>query len=218
MGKKLFQEIYASQDRTDALGLPELMVVSEQDDKETMEKVYHAVHRSYFGKAKVPCPYCAGSNTTETKIRPRKYKDILPSKDGKTGVIDLIFHQRYFRCDDCNRVFHEDIDFSEEGCRYTNRLSDLLADGTLTKTYEKVCKDYGVPASKASVGVIMRRRLRMRIEQLPPDERATDAEYRARLAVCAECAELQNGICAQCGCFAELRAAKSAAYCPLRNW
>ena len=57
-----------------------------------------------------------------------------------------------------------------------------------------------------------------RIEQLPPDERATDAEYRARLAVCAECAELQNGICAQCGCFAELRAAKTAMYCPLRNW
>lgn len=168
MGKRLFQEVYASQDRTDALSLPELMVVSEMDDSETVEATYHTVHRSYFSKDKTACPYCQGTNTAETKIRPRKYKDILPSSGGEKKVIDLIFHQRYYRCNDCKRVFNEDIDFAEEGCRYTNRLSDLLAEGTLTETYEKVCKRYGVPASKTSVGVIMRRRLRMKLEQLPP--------------------------------------------------
>lgn len=56
---------------------------------------------------------------------------------------------------------------AEEGCRYTNRLSDLLAEGTLTQTYEQVCRKYGVPASKTSVGIIMRRRLRIKTEQLP---------------------------------------------------
>ena len=170
MGKRLFQEVYASQDRTDALALPELIVVSEEDDRDTVDFTYHTVHKSYFSKEKVVCPYCRKSNTTEAKIRSRKFKDILPSENGERKVIDLIFHQRYFRCDDCNRVFREDIDFAEDGCRYTNRLSDLLAEGTLTQTYEKVCKEYGVPASKTSVGVIMRRRLRMKTEQLPPLE------------------------------------------------
>lgn len=170
MGKRLFQEVYASPDRTAALCLPELVVVSEADDPETADLIYHAVHKSYFSKDKPVCPYCQGTNTAETKIRPRKFKDILPSENGERKVIDLVFHQRYFRCDDCSRVFNEDIDFAEEGCRYTNRLSDLLAEGTLTQTYEKVCKEYGVPASKTSVGVIMRRRLRMKIEQLPPLE------------------------------------------------
>lgn len=170
MGRRLFQEVYASQDRTDALGLPDLMVVSEADDPETADSIYHAVHKTYFSKEKQICPYCQGANTAETKIRSRKFKDILPSANGNRKVIDLIFHQRYFRCDDCNRIFSENIDFAEDGCRYTNRLSDLLAEGTLTETYERVCKRYGVPASKTSVGVIMRRRLRLKAEQLPPLE------------------------------------------------
>lgn len=170
MGRRLFQEVYASQDRTDALGLPDLMVVSEADDPETADSIYHAVHKTYFSKEKQICPYCQGANTAETKIRSRKFKDILPSANGNRKVIDLVFHQRYFRCDDCNRIFSENIDFAEDGCRYTNRLSDLLAEGTLTETYERVCKRYGVPASKTSVGVIMRRRLRLKAEQLPPLE------------------------------------------------
>ena len=170
MGKRLFQEVYASVDRTNKLALPELMVVSEADDPDTTDTTFHAVHRSYFSKDKVTCPYCRKRNTTETKIRSRKFKDILPSENGERNVIDLIFHQRYFRCDDCKRVFREDIDFAEENCRYTNRLSDLLAEGTLTKTYENVCKEYGVPASKTSVGIIMRRRLRLKTETLPPLE------------------------------------------------
>ena len=169
MGKRLFQEVFVSQSRTDELGLPGLVVVSEADDRDTVDFTYHAVHKSYFDKGRMKCPLCGGTNTAETKIRSRKFKDMLASGEKKGKVIDLVFHQRYFRCDDCDgKVFHENIDFAEEGCRYTNRLSDLLAEGTLTRTYEKVCKEYGVPASKASVGVIMRRRLRMRLEQMPP--------------------------------------------------
>lgn len=170
MGKSLFHEIYSSKHRTDKLGIPELVVVGEEDDKDTVDFTYHAVHRSYFEKIKIICPYCGEPDITETKIRPRKFKDTLSSEDENPKVIDLIFHQRYFRCENCNRVFREAIEFAEERCRYTNRLSDLLAEGTLTQTYEKVCKKYGVPASKTSVGIIMRRRLRMRIEQLAPLE------------------------------------------------
>lgn len=169
MGKRLFQEVYVSQSRTDELGLSGLVVVSEADDRDTVDFTYHAVHKSYFCKDKMKCPFCGGTNTAETKIRPRKFKDILTYGEDKGKVIDLIFHQRFFRCDDCNeKIFREDIDFAEEGCRYTNRLSDILAEGTLTRTYERVCKEYGVPASKASVGVIMRRRLRMKRVQMPP--------------------------------------------------
>ena len=48
MGRRLFQEVYASQERTDALGLPELLVVSEADDPETADLTYHVVRKSYF--------------------------------------------------------------------------------------------------------------------------------------------------------------------------
>jgi hypothetical protein len=88
-----------------------------------------------------------------------------------------VFHQRYFRCKDCeNLVFHENIDFAEEGCKFSNRLSDLIAEGTLTRTYERVCKEYGVPASKASVGIIMRRRMRLRVDMQPPQSRGCGNE------------------------------------------
>jgi transposase len=170
MGKKLFQKVYISQSRTAALALPGLIVVGEPTDGAATNVTYHAVHESYFSKEKFVCPYCQKSNTAETKIRPRKFKDILPSTDGEHHVIDLIFHQRFFRCNDCKRIIRESIDFAEDGCRYTNRLSDLLAEGTLTQTYEQVCKKYGVPASKTSVGVIMRRRLNTKVAQLPPLE------------------------------------------------
>ena len=64
MGRRLFHEVYASQERTDALGLPELMVVSEADDPETTDFTYHVVHRSYFSKEKQTCPYCQRMNHT----------------------------------------------------------------------------------------------------------------------------------------------------------
>ena len=145
MGKRLFQKVYVSPDRSEALGLPDLQVVSELDDDETKASVYHTVFSSYFTADKPVCPVCHGMNTAETKIIPRRFKDLLPNDDGKVKVIDLIHHQRYFRCKDCEGVvFHESIDFAEEGCKFTNRLSDVIADGTLTRSYERVCKDYGV--------------------------------------------------------------------------
>ena len=169
LGRRLFQQIHVSPDRTELLRLPQLQVVSELDVPDKKDKTYHAVHSSYFTKYKPPCPICGASHTAETKIIPRNFKDLLPTDDDRVKVIDLVFHQRYFRCLDCgNFVFHEGIDFAEEGCKFTNRLSDLIAEGTLTRTYERVCKDYGVPASKASVGIIMRRRMQQRADSQPP--------------------------------------------------
>ena len=71
-------------------------MVSEQDEKDTVDFTYHTVHKSYFSKEKLICPYCGKLNTAETKIRPRKFKDILPSENGERKVIDLVFHQRFF--------------------------------------------------------------------------------------------------------------------------
>lgn len=101
MGKRLFQKVYVSPDRSEALGLPDLQVVSELDDDETKASVYHTVFSSYFTADKPVCPVCHGMNTAETKIIPRRFKDLLPNDDGKVKVIDLIHHQRYFRCKDC---------------------------------------------------------------------------------------------------------------------
>ncbi len=53
---------------------------------------------------------------------------------------------------------------------------------------------------------------------MPERERASDAEYEARLAVCRECPSLDHASCMQCGCYAEVRALKRAVHCPVKKW
>lgn len=52
------------------------------------------------------------------------------------------------------------------------------------------------------------------IESLDGEMRAPDHIYQQRLSVCMECGNLQNSMCALCGCFVEIRAAKMALSCP----
>jgi hypothetical protein len=49
---------------------------------------------------------------------------------------------------------------------------------------------------------------------LTPEERTDPACYEARLALCRQCDALGDGMCALCGCYVELRAAKARAACP----
>ena len=53
---------------------------------------------------------------------------------------------------------------------------------------------------------------------LPAKMRTPDAEYERRLTACKACAELRNGTCLQCGCYVEMRAARSDMRCPLAHW
>lgn len=52
------------------------------------------------------------------------------------------------------------------------------------------------------------------IELIPEDVKAGDELYKNRLAICRSCDCLENGICRECGCFVELRAATKKNYCP----
>ncbi len=56
------------------------------------------------------------------------------------------------------------------------------------------------------------------IENLPWEERASQSVYAGRLALCRTCESLQNGMCIQCGCFVEVRAAKRRLSCPADRW
>ena len=58
------------------------------------------------------------------------------------------------------------------------------------------------------------RNIRELIDLLPEEKRAPAAETAQRLAVCRTCDHLQNGMCALCGCYVELRAAKRMMKCP----
>ena len=49
---------------------------------------------------------------------------------------------------------------------------------------------------------------------LPDIVKTPEPEYQKRLAACRECGRLLNGMCALCGCFVELRAAKRVNSCP----
>lgn len=164
MGKKAYKKTDISQQKTDALGISSLLVLEEESD----ESSFSVLHERYFKSEKCICPACQSRKTRTSKVVTRKFKDVLQA-DGKFKIMDLIFHQRYLRCDECkSSVFPEEIDFSEKGSRFTNRLSDLLADGTFRYSYKKVCDYYGVPASTASVGSIMRRRIQCRESNLAP--------------------------------------------------
>lgn len=51
------------------------------------------------------------------------------------------------------------------------------------------------------------------IQSLSPALKAPDAEYQRRLTLCQQCEKLVNGMCALCGCFVEVRAAKRGQSC-----
>lgn len=51
------------------------------------------------------------------------------------------------------------------------------------------------------------------IENIPPEQKAPDALYKDRLQKCTSCDHLVNGMCALCGFFVEVRAAKVRQHC-----
>ena len=56
------------------------------------------------------------------------------------------------------------------------------------------------------------------ISLIPQENRTADEEYLRRLGICKECLWLADGLCGECGCFAEIRAAKAKISCPLGKW
>lgn len=56
------------------------------------------------------------------------------------------------------------------------------------------------------------------IDSLPEEQKAGPEAYAKRLDICRPCSDLKNGMCAQCGCFAEVRAAKKRLGCPVGRW
>lgn len=58
------------------------------------------------------------------------------------------------------------------------------------------------------------------IEHLPEEVKTPQPEYARRLSLCMSCDDLINGMCRQCGCFVEVRAAKAHNTCPgvNRKW
>lgn len=50
---------------------------------------------------------------------------------------------------------------------------------------------------------------------MPRRVRTPDAEYAARLEHCRTCPSLNAGTCMQCGCYVEMRAARTDMHCPL---
>ena len=53
---------------------------------------------------------------------------------------------------------------------------------------------------------------------IPAQQKAAPDVYEARLNVCRQCDQLNNGTCMGCGCLVELRAAYKRETCPFRRW
>lgn len=52
------------------------------------------------------------------------------------------------------------------------------------------------------------------IAHLDETIKVSEEVYEERLSLCRQCDQLLNGMCRQCGCFVELRAAVRKNYCP----
>ena len=63
----------------------------------------------------------------------------------------------------------------------------------------------------------LREILAERLAQIPEEEKVSPAEYAARLEACRKCDQLHEGTCALCGCYAELRMARSSKQCPKKQ-
>lgn len=56
------------------------------------------------------------------------------------------------------------------------------------------------------------------LKAIKQGDRVEDAIYEQRLEICQGCDRLNEGTCAACGCYVELRAAAKVAHCPKRYW
>lgn len=56
------------------------------------------------------------------------------------------------------------------------------------------------------------------INHIPKEVKASDEEYERRLSLCRDCEKLLDGMCKACGCYVELRAAKTESTCPYDIW
>ena len=56
------------------------------------------------------------------------------------------------------------------------------------------------------------------IDNIPKEVKAPSDLYEKRLDTCKECDRLADGMCAACGCYVELRAAKAGNSCPYELW
>ncbi|MCL1788330.1 MAG: DUF6171 family protein [Defluviitaleaceae bacterium] len=51
------------------------------------------------------------------------------------------------------------------------------------------------------------------IDSIPAEEKTPEDEYQRRLEICKACDHLTSGMCALCGCYVEVRAAKANQQC-----
>lgn len=56
------------------------------------------------------------------------------------------------------------------------------------------------------------------ISLIPEENKAPSDEYKSRLDMCKCCDELTDGMCGECGCFVEIRAAQKHMNCPIFKW
>ena len=52
------------------------------------------------------------------------------------------------------------------------------------------------------------------VDALPEEARVPEEVYRRRLTACEACDRLADGMCLDCGCYVEARAAKAGLRCP----
>jgi len=56
------------------------------------------------------------------------------------------------------------------------------------------------------------------IAAIPKEQKTPPDEYERRLSICKTCNKLTNGMCALCGCYVEMRAAKIKQSCVNHYW
>lgn len=77
----------------------------------------------------------------------------------------------------------------------------------------RLCEIY-----KAASDPALASQVEVLIKGIPKEEKTSDTEYARRLDICGMCDKLSGNTCLSCGCFVELRAAKSDSHCSRKKW
>lgn len=56
--------------------------------------------------------------------------------------------------------------------------------------------------------------IRLYVSNLDAEMKVDPGEYARRLEKCGRCGDMSQGVCMQCGCFVEMRAAVNIRHCP----
>lgn len=146
--------------RTEELSLPGLAVLAGQGNAST----FYAVPSG----ERPACPKCGAHAVKIQSSCKRVLQDRLPSMSKPGTFIELHYHYKMYRCQECNALFVPPFPFAEEKSRTTIRLEEWITEQSLVFSMNRIAQTPGLALSVPAIKkIIARCRERKKQHRLP---------------------------------------------------